>query len=473
MGQTWDETAYVMDGYTMINLLIKGDFTNKHWYDYPDHPPLAKYMYGLASLLDKDGTFDNGKPSFVFDYNFMRLVSVFCAALSAALLFLLTRKYFSNKVAILAAIIFMLLPRLIGLNQLVTLESPKILFYIATILAFMGLLEKPSNRRIILVGILLGLTLSVKLTNILILPILFGSLFIYAVRHKMQKEEILKIFLILPISFITFFAIWPALWFRPIETLKHAASIRIPQLGLGSLFLGKYDAAPFYYYIVYFFITTPLLIVLFFLIGLKDLLRKPNWQFLTIVLWFFVPFLLSFYNLKQGGIRYVIEIYPALAILAALGVDWAAKKFSEHGFVLLYFLVPIYLLVSCLLISPYYLDYFNSLAGGTVGVYQNRTFELGWWGEGQREATLFLSHNAVRGNRVGVYVVPKYLIPPIDGLTFEFYNPKKNYDYLMVNYLALINARLDYSIVPSNYQPVYTVEAQGAPIVVVFRRITH
>src|SRR3989338_5783640 len=100
-----------------------------------------------------------------------------------------------------------------------------------------------------------------------------------------------------------------------------------------------------------------------------------------------------------------------------------SKKFAEYGFQLLYLLIPTYLVFSLLTISPYYLSYFNSLLGGTSGVYQNKTFELGWWGEGQREAVKYLTTVAKSGQTVGIYVVPKYLIPNVEGLIFVFYEP--------------------------------------------------
>lgn len=470
MGQTWDETAYVLDGHKLIKLISKADFGNEYWYHFPDHPPLAKYLYGIVSYLDLNGTMPNGNPSFNFDFNFMRLLSLFYGALASILVYFFVRKYFSNTVGILSSVILALLPVYVGMNQLVTLESPIVLFFIATIFAFMSLLEKPSNKKIILVGILLGLTISIKITNLLIVPILFGSLLIYIKKHKMSRNQALKIMLIFPISIVMFFALWPALWFHPLQTFRNALAIRVPQLGSQSLFLGEYKSAPVHYFLIYFLVTTPLLVIFFFFIGLKDILRKPSWQYATIILWFFVPFLLSFYNLKQGGIRYIIEIYPALSILASLGIVYLARKFKENGLQLLYIFIPVYLLISLFLISPYYLNYFNSLVGGPGGVYSNKTFDLGWWGEGQREAVKYLLKVAQPGQTVGVYVVPKYLLPPVEGLEFKFYDKKEKYDYLIVNYYALLQKRQDYNSIPKDYGLVYSVQAGGAPIVNVYKR---
>ena len=471
MGQTWDEDAYIVDGYNLINLVGKADFQNPKWYSFPDHPPLAKYFYGITAHFDQDGILKNGRPSFRFDLNASRTLSALFGALSVLLLTLFGWRFFSKEVGILSGLILCFIPIYVGMTQLVTLESPIVLGFIASIYAFLLLLERPTNRKILLVSIILGATISIKITNLLLFPILLLSLIFW---HKtqgkqMEKQKVLKILLVFPSSLLFFFLLWPALWFHPAETIHNMLSIRGTVSKVVPLFMGKYQQAPVYYYAVYFFLTTPLLLIGALIAGLKSIFQKPNYIYLTVVFWFLIPFLLSFYGLKQGGIRYIIEIYPALAIISALGIKFLATKFKEYGLIVLYFLIPAYLFVSCLLISPYYLNYFNLLAGGTMGVYQNRSFELESWGEGQREAVVYLIRNATRGSTVGVVVMPAYLLPPVDGLTFEFYNPKKSYDYLIVNYLALINAKSSYTAVPKDYELVYTVEAQGAPIVEVFK----
>ena len=216
-GQTWDETAYITDGYKLVGHIKNLDFNNLDWYSRPDHPPVAKYFYGLTAYLDKDGAFPDGKPSFAYDFNFSRLLSLLFGSLSVVLTALLGIRFFSKEIGVMAGIILATLPILVGMNQLITLESPIVLFFIATIYSFLVLLEKPTGKLIVLTAVLLGLTLGIKLTNILIMPILLAILFFWyweIGRKNTSRKDILKILLIFPISVAIFFISWPALWFH-------------------------------------------------------------------------------------------------------------------------------------------------------------------------------------------------------------------------------------------------------------------
>lgn len=468
MGQTWDETAYVLDGFKLVNHLWDLDFQHKDWYSWADHPPLSKYLYGISSLFDHDGYFKTGEPSFDFDYTAGGLLSAILFSLTVILTVLLGMRI-SKTVGIMSGIILSLLPISLGLSQLVSIESPLILFFTLSVYTFINLLEKFTLKRFIIAAFALGLAISVKYTNIFLFPILvLAHIFYVFFENKERKLSSFKPLLVIPVSILIFFLLWPALWFHLSDVIKSSSAIR--EAGnLQEFFMGNFSTSPIYF-AVYFLTTTPLFIIIFFLIGLKDI-RKKNFFILTLAVWFFLPFLQSFYFLRQGGIRYLIEIYVPLSIFAAIGINYLANKFKSLGFELIYVLIVIYLLISLFTVSPYYLNYFNILAGGTYGAYLNRTFPLGWWGEGQREAAIYVAQHAAYGARVGVFVVPSYLLPPIDGLTYEFYNQDKKYDFLIINYNALLYSKQDFSSIPKDYGLVYSVQAGSAPIVNVYKRI--
>ena len=84
-------------------------------------------------------------------------------------------------------------------------------------------------------------------------------------------------------------------------------------------------------------------------------------------------------------------------------------------------------------ISPYYLDYYNELVGGPKIVSDTRMFQIGWWGEGVREAAYYVRDNGKKGSSVGLAVVPVEVAPPLPGFQVESYSNSKIYDYVLVS----------------------------------------
>ena len=105
------------------------------------------------------------------------------------------------------------------------------------------------------------------------------------------------------------------------------------------------------------------------------MVKQKNIYSLIILLWFLLPFSLSFYSWRQHGLRYIIEIYPAIALISALGFDYLVNKLTNVNIKKLLYFTPIfiYLLIVLWQVKPYYLDYFNELVGGVNNVY-NKNF---------------------------------------------------------------------------------------------------
>jgi hypothetical protein len=106
--------------------------------------------------------------------------------------------------------------------------------------------------------------------------------------------------------------------------------------------------------------------------------------------------------------RYLIMIYPAIALICACGL-WAAAGWigdrvksvgRDRAFAVGSTLTVVYLVVSLILVHPYYLDYYNALAGGPKGAYDHKSYEFGWWGEGVKAAMDYVERTASRLDRL-------------------------------------------------------------------------
>lgn len=473
MGRTWDESAYVQWGYDFVELAIKGDFKDPYWHEKSASPPLSSYLFGIPARFDVDKFDSKGKPIFNYDYTHVRLVSVLFSSLTVISLVLFGWKYASFFTGALAGIILAMLPLFVGYSQLATLESLIIFFFTATVFSFFNFLMNFSKRNILLTGILLGLALGIKYTNFLLVPLLtlIYLVWFFSVKREDRLSRIKSLLLIFVVGLITFFVLWPMPWFHLSEVVAFNADLRYSPYSVPEVFFGRLIHVPKLYYFVYFLITTPFLVILFFLMGLKKISNEKKWIFYSVVIWFLFPFVQSIYNFRQHGIRYIIEIYAPLALIAAIGFDHVINKITKKTLskAILFIPVAIYLLVILVKISPYYLDYFNIVVGGTKNVYEKQLFQLGWWGQGIGEAADYVVKNAQKGSRVGIALSPATVMPALENFNVSKYEEKEKYDYIIVNYFNILREGFDDSKIRKQYNPVYVVRADGAFLATVYK----
>lgn len=474
MGRTWDEDSQVELGYKFIKLIEDRNFSDPLWL-YPYHPPLTKYLYGWAAQFDVQENKD-GKIIFNYDWTNARRVSVLFSSLTAVLVLLMGWSYLSPFVGTISAVIFSTLPFFLGLSQLATIESVLIFFFTASVYSFMNFLQRMNVRSGILTGVLVGLALETKYTNILLIP-LFLWIYLLWYFYKNKKRNKLfnsKILIIVLFSFLTFFILWPMPWFnlKEIFDLNYKMRITDTAYSIPEVFFGRLMFVPKLYYTVEFLITTPLLILALFIVGLKNISDKKTWIMYSLVAWFILPFLQSFYNFRQHGVRYIIEIYAPLSLIAGIGFNYLSEKFTKKVLIKTLFFVPVflYLLLILFKISPYYLNYFNGVVGGAKNVYEKRLFQLGWWGEGGREAAFYIKSIAPKGSTVGVAHEPFVSIPQLEGLKIMPYKEDKTYDYVIVGFFHVIRHGFDDSKIRKNYKLVYSVTADKAHLMEVYSR---
>lgn len=486
MGRTWDENFYVEQGYTMIELAKSGDFTNFYWIKDPDEPILAKYFYGLAGHLDFVRYTVNHVPQFSYDLFYSRLLSVFFGCMSVILTVLIGLEYFSPFIAITAGIIFSLFPSFIGLTQRVTIESILVFFFTASVYMWIKFVEHPTFKKIYFFGVLLGLSCIVKFSNVLLIPLCFV---IYLIWKRAQKEkENVKHFTKQTVysfiaGFITFILIWPMPWLHLGYMIQREYAFRfVHQSSPWEWFFGMPIHVPWFYYIVHFLIRTPFFLLILGFFGFKAISDKRDegkkWMYSILLTWFFLPFLQSFYHFRMQGIRYIIEVFVPFSFIAAFGLEYVIKKISSTNTlkVLGISLTTIYLLTIIIRISPYYLDYFNILVGGAKEVYEKNLFDFGWWGEGEKEGGMYIITHTHKRAHIGYLLDPFASLPLSTDLIYSSFQKNNQYDYVITNFFEYQKIgynnneeKTDYQIIQNNYKLVYTVLADGAELVHVYK----
>lgn len=481
MGATWDESAQVVDGYHFIEILAHGDFNNKYLYDHPTHPPLTKYIYGLSGHLDATSKINphpiyrKGEPIFNYDLTYSHITSILFASLSVIPVVLIGWEYISPFVGTIAGIIFSMLPFFVGLSQVASIESILMFFFTISVYLFLKFLKHQTMTLTIITAVLTGLALGTKYTNFLLFPLMIWIYLIWYFHHRKKKKKLFNVQLIYIffISLITYFVIWPQPWFHLNEFIQMNYEARIvdTKYSVPEIFFGRLMFVPKVYYIVHFLITTPFLILGLLLVGLKNISDKKGWVLYMLAAWFVLPFIQSFYNFRQHGVRYIIEIYAPLSLIVAIGFDFIASKLTKKILIKSAYFVPvfIYMLVILVKTTPYYLDYFNIVVGGAKGVYEKRLFQLGWWGEGIKEAAIYIDQKALRGSRVAFAVDPIGTVPPLKNVIPLPYDPKERYDYAVVNYFNVTRERFDDSEIRRDYKLTHEVRVDGGVLIWIYK----
>lgn len=456
MGRTWDEAAYIAGGDTLVNHYFKGEFAHPNWYTYPDHPPLARYLYGLAGKFNLQGYTPTHDPIYAYDWTAPRLVAVTIGSLAIGFTYLLGLYFFNHSTSLLAALSLSLIPLNLGLSQLATIDVFVLCGWAASLYASANLSRHPSTKTALVCGATLGLTLLTKYTNILVIPAALVTHWLTPRRQPLATKTLL-ITLFSLISIILL--LWPPLLFAPTQLLPRIFNLATQSGHVAETFLGTYQNTPPYYYLVYLLLTLPPLLLVFSLFGFKRLSPRQRNLLLT---WFCLPLLLSLLTLRRNGLRYVIPLTIPLSFAAAAQLSRLKPQFIA--------LVLASLLYSLYSVYPYPLDYYNLFIGGPKNVYRHHLFNLGWWGQGQRQALINLAPQLAPNQSVGLAVTPLYVAPPIQGIRFGLYSdqPDYPYDYLVVNTLWQFDHQFDLSTLNQNYTLIDQVKAGGAPLVHLF-----
>ncbi len=146
--------------------------------------------------------------SFINSVSILRLWSAVFSSISVFVFFLISRKLFEQRLAILASLLYIFYPGLIQLSHFGTTESLLILIFLTNIYLTFNLIEKPKNwSTYFYISLSTGIGLAAKISSLVFLfPIVLGiliSLFI----TKNRAHFIPKLFLIsilIPVIFIIF-----------------------------------------------------------------------------------------------------------------------------------------------------------------------------------------------------------------------------------------------------------------------------
>lgn len=450
-GVTWDERVYFLAGRHYVWHGLHLNFDPEIWAENAEVPPMAKYIYGATNLLFAKGE----------DYTASRILSAIMAALTCIIVYLVGKEFFKKRVGILAALILAFLPPFVAHGKIAAIESPLALFFTLAVYLFLRGIKTGNQRKYLLSGIVCGVALATKFTSLLLFILAFLIFLLAKKTELLRKKEItvpLAVIFFPVLSFLTLVALWPPLWSGPFSQLMWRVTF-YQNYGqwIKEMFLGGITQPPIYYFLLYFLATTPLLILIFLVSFFHKLVKERTFYLLALGLWLGVPFLWSFSGLRADGIRYIYPIYPPLSLVSAIGFFHIAgalplTRYKRATGGLFSAMVVGYLVLTCLIIHPYYLDYYNEIVGGPKNVYRRRWFEIGWWAEGIHEAMEYVIKKAGPDAWVLYKVRPSQTIQPLYGSLRDF---ERDCDNFSVKWTGKLKVSFD-----DNYT-FYTISDDG------------
>jgi len=455
-GETWDEIPYYNAGRQYYSNLVHFNFKSTDWASNKEHPPVAKYIYGLFSL-----------PGYLMDgehYTGGRIASALVMSLTIALVFLFSGELFGLVVGLIAAFILMLSPPFIAYGRILGMDSVTTLAFLTLAIVCYRFARSPGRPKDYIVpSLALGLAFSTRYNTII--GSLFGPVAIILFSSwKKNWKKWLGLLLIPLGSALIFYLIWPFLWNDPVGALKisfgHWGQVK-------EWYLAQKDAVlPNSYFFTYYLFTTPVVVLLLMIIGIVA--KKMTAQKIYILALLVLPFINSFVGIKQGGIRYLLFVWIPIAILAAFGfvhlLSLTRKRILQ---VVLLVLLFGYCIFNVIYHYPYYLDYYNELVGGSRGNYEKKLLQFGWWGEGSKRSVDFINQSAPEKSTVFNNMNPNHVL---DNLREDLHlvAGSENPDYIVFN--TSWQWASNY-VIPPGYEIANIEKSGGAPVVTVLKRI--
>jgi 4-amino-4-deoxy-L-arabinose transferase-like glycosyltransferase len=467
-GQTWDEDTYWSAGRNYLINLVSLDFRPQSWLANLEHPPWTKYLAGYMALF-----YDGYAPA--------RALFALLGAATCGVVYLCGRDLYDRAVGVTAAVIAIVLPPLIAHSKVVGHETPSTLFFTLAVWRFLRAQREAQGwRGYTGAGVWAGLCIGTRFSAGLVLALL-GFL---AIGHALARSsrsprerlaELLRAIATPVVAVVVLVATWPRLWSQPIahllETRKRLFGAHDPEYFLGQLVGGRSPTpVPLSYFPVYLSATLPPLVLLALVLFAARAIARRKPSDAIVVVWMIVPLGVAFSPIVQDGVRYVLPALPAFAIAAAAGALWPVSLLAEklqrpiRAAVIAGFAVAG--TVACAFVHPYYLDYYNLLWGGPARAERDHLFEISWWGEGIGEATAWVNAHAPGRAHVTVRFNPSHMTWLRHDL--QRTDDPGAADYVMQNQLGTLTPTP-----PPGFTTAYTVQADGAPLAVVFARAPH
>jgi len=469
---TMDEMSHIPAGYSYL--------TQKDFRINPEHPPLVKDL-AAAPLLFLDLNFPEDHTSWTqgtneqwnFGSQFLyysgnnpdqilfwaRIPMILLLIFLGWFIFRWAKELGGNKVALLVLTLFSFSPTFLAHGRLVTTDVAATLGVVMASYFWIKFLKSPTKKNIILAGLIFGVSMLLKFSLVLVVPLFAVITIVYTL---LRKKPLLKyIGLAFLAGIIGMVLIWPVYQFHllnyPAERQLQDSKIILSSGGINTIesicvwmadkpglrpyahyFLGLLMASQrvsggntvyffneisnrgwWYYFPVVYLLKIPLAFHILTLIALLYvfwliIIKRPFWQnvFHRIKEWiknhfpeFSMLVFLAIYwftsitGALNIGIRHILPVFPFTYILVGLGISKWIKRISSASWkkmgISLVSALLGFYIISSLLIWPHYLTYFNEIAKGSKNGYKYAVDSNYDWGQDLKRLKKWVDENEI------------------------------------------------------------------------------
>jgi hypothetical protein len=451
---TFDEDLHISTGYSILRT---GDTRLVE-----DHPPLIGLWMSWPLLLSPDIPDPEDVPSWpqgdrrLFVRNDLwwdlpidqwvvpsRIPIAWLTLLLGAFLFRWASEWFGPIAGLFALALLAFDPNILAYGSLASLDLGVAVFIFIAVYSVYRYLRRPSRTKLVLAGIMLGLALSAKISGVIVLPICVGLLILWGFKHW-KNRLVVRLLAFLGVAFLTLWVVHlfgfgppegvsvslpaPTFWRSFLRVGRHAAT------GNRAFLLGEtYEGGRWYYFPVAFLLKTPLpalvLLVLAVFITLRS--RRRWWRELVLVSLPLAYFAISMVNQINIGYRHLLPVLPFLYLSVArlagpdvrLGQSKRSKGFYAGAVILI--LLVVWQVFGTLRVWPFYITFFNEVAGGPQNGYRYLADSNVDWGQGLKALETYLEDQGEPDVQLSSYVffiqpelygVQATPLPPVAGV---------------------------------------------------------
>ncbi len=477
-GMSWDEPAGMGRGRDMaaiISHVFTGSYYSADYFSHSRfHPTFYAFVnYELAGMM-MNHSMDPVPAGHV--------LNLLVATLGLAVLYFLASRLFTPRVGLFSVLFFALYPRFIAHAHFNSKDMPVMVFVLLTVCLMYLAIKSGRTSFWIWAGVAMGVAVSTKLEALMILLFMGAAALMSRIRGYPVNWRNRWPLIMAGTTAVTVFALWPVLWLDPFFLFRAVGFFSGEFEWFSAPYLNQFYMVghlPWHYTLLHVLAVTPLVTLACAVLGAALLAnrirhREGVFEAALILCWATVPVLIRCLGcfLQYDGMRHVFVIVPALAMIAALGLDWlvtvmskalagriAAVAVSAGAFG--------WLFVQCTIGHPYQGSYLNeavraALPKDKLGHY----FDFSSWAVPLQDGVVWLNKNAPPNARIRVMQgdYPSFLIGEYSlrgDITVS--NVEGDAPDLIV---ASSLARID---VPG-YKPIFSVKCNGTDLLIIYVR---
>ncbi len=360
--------------------------------------------------------------------------------------------YGNQFIAFLAQLFLFFTPRSLGHIPANPKDIPFAVLYTISIIAIVLGKKISNNARIIITGLLFGITASLRLIGLSLLFIYIISYFdnlgwrnLFRLKSKIW-ELILEVVLIGFISFLVLIVSIPYLGADPFNHLIELIQVNklYPWKGTVVFMNSVYsqDNIPAMYLPVWILISTPLFVLILSFVGLFKKQNSKAKIVKRIIVISLVSQILVYFVMTPviyNGMRHYLFLLPHFVILAVIGFVSILREYKRVAPYTIAFLL---LNIGAVLIfyfqyHPYSYTYFNELSRLITRIEDK--FDFDYWGASDREALTWL-----RGYTEKLQIANPSIFLCSKSMSLPYYFPNaidSNYDYRKAEFVVCYDQR--------------------------------